>query len=122
LISSYELAQRGEIVSTKSALAFDEDVICKRCGRIFSLAESNWVGSHPRYKKVKLHGMQCPYCKNVNVTYAKTPKLREMELRIDKAEFVRRKKLRAKYQREFTKAQRKYLNGDVRFSEEEKVN
>jgi len=104
--TEFELANEGEIVSTKSALALDEDVFCKQCGNIFTLAESNWEMPHPNFRGVKLHGMQCPRCKVVNVTYVKTPKLRRLEQKIEDAPFALRQKRRKQYQREFKKVQK----------------
>jgi len=110
LANLQHMVESGEIVSNKSLLAFDEDVICKVCGAIFTLAESNWEGRHPTYRKVSVHGMQCPKCGNINVTYVRTPRLVKMGQRINKAEFKQRKKLRSKYQREFIRVQKRFGN------------
>lgn len=106
---SYKLAMAGEIVSTKSALAFDEDILCRKCGHTFTLAESNYEAAHQTYPSVKVVGMQCPGCKNVNITYVKTPTLMALEHKLNNAPLEKRKKLRAKYQREFTRVQKEFM-------------
>lgn len=65
-----------------SILAFDEDITCKRCNAIFTLAESKWKGTHPKYKGVQAHGVKCPNCQRVNVAYYKTQRLIKYESRL----------------------------------------
>ena len=104
-----ELADSGEIVSTKSLLALDEDLICRRCSAIFTLAEANWEGKHPEFESVTAIGFQCPKCRITNVAYYKTAKLYDLERAIDKAvtqdQFDKGVK---KYRREFIQVQKKY--------------
>lgn len=106
---SYEMAQRGEIVSTRSALAFDEELLCKKCGSVFTLIEGNYETSHPVYEAVKLYGIQCPSCKHVNLTYAKSPSLVTLEAKLNDAPYEKRPALRAKYQRLFLREQKQYM-------------
>lgn len=110
----YDLAQKGEIVSTKSLLAFDEELVCKQCGHIFPLAEGTWFGEHPKFKGIELHGIKCPQCERVNVTYVKTPRLKALEKIIDNAQTIAKEdKARAKYKREFSRVQKKFGRIDV---------
>ncbi len=104
----------GDIVFTKSLLAFDEDLVCRRCGHIFTLTEGNWEGKHPKYNQVKAIGLCCPNCKNVNVAYYKTKKLMALEEKIRKApSYQQKRKRQGKYQREFLRVQKRYGGLDV---------
>ena len=106
-----ELADSGDIVSTKSLLAFDEEIFCKRCGSVFTLMEGNWEGKHPDYPGVDAIGIRCPQCERVNVSYYKTALLHRLEGRIENATpGKQRTKAIKKYRREFLKVQKKYGN------------
>ena len=107
-MSLQEQIESGELVATKSLLALDEDLICRRCSHIFTLAEGNWEGTHPEFESIKAIGIQCPKCKRTNVAYYKTNKLFELEKRLHSAPFEKKRKLQAKYQREFLRVQKKY--------------
>lgn len=104
-----ELADSGEIVSTKSLLAFDEEIYCKVCGGTFTLMDGNWEGSHPEFPGVKAVGIKCPHCERVNVSYYQTQSLIKLENRIGKlGPGKQREKAIKKYQREFIGVQKKY--------------
>lgn len=106
----------GEIVNMKSQLAFDEDIVCRVCNAIFTLAESNWEGRHPEYSGVLAIGMKCPNCERVNVTYWKTQYLIKLEKRLDRLIHPKQMhKARNKYQKEFMRVQKQYgvLSGIV---------
>jgi phage FluMu protein Com len=105
---AFEMADRGDIVSTKSALAFDEDIGCKKCGAIFTLAEANYDAPHETYPAVRKYGFRCPKCENINWAYVKTPKLVLLEKNIDNSPIELRHKARKKYQREFQHTQRAF--------------
>ena len=106
-----ELADSGDIVSTKSLLALDEDLVCYRCSHIFTLAEGNYEGKHPKYENITGHGIMCPKCKRVNIAYWKTPELYALEKDIDSASTQKQLDKRvAKYQRKFLAVQNKYGN------------
>lgn len=110
----YDLAENGEIVSTKSALAFDEDIACRQCGHIFPLIEGNWQGEHPKFKRIEAHGIKCPNCGRVNITYVKTPKLKTLENKINNAPTDEKAQAyRAKYQKLFRSVQKKFGRVDV---------
>lgn len=105
---AYQMAMRGEIVSTVSPLAMDEDIGCKKCGHIFTLSEALYEEPHELYPAVIKHGFQCPKCKNINFAYVKTPKLMSLEKRITKADTPLKQKARIKYQREFARVQKNF--------------
>lgn len=106
--SAYELADRGEIISTKSILAVDEDYGCRKCGATFTLAEAIHEEPHEIYSLVTKHGFKCPSCNNVNFAYVKTPKLRRLEQRIYDVRLPLKQKARRKYQREFRSVQKQF--------------
>lgn len=106
-----DLIDKGEIVNTKAALAFDEEIFCKVCKSTFTLAEANWEGEHPTYPGVKAFGLKCPVCDRVNVSYYKTPNILKLEKRLQRLSPGKAKdKARNKYEREFVKVQKKYGN------------
>lgn len=108
VLKNYEMAERGEIVSTVSPLAMDEDIGCKKCGHIFTLTEAQYAEPHEKYNKVTKHGFKCPNCQNVNFAYVKTPKLRSLEQRIAKSPDALKQSARRKYQREFQRTQKAF--------------
>jgi hypothetical protein len=104
-----ELADSGEIVSTRSLLAFDEDIYCRVCKNSFTLMDGNWEGTHPEYPGVKAFGIKCPHCERVNVSYYKTNTLIKLEKRIGRlTDGKHRDKAIRRYQREFVKVQKRY--------------
>lgn len=110
-----EQLESGEIVTTKSLLAFDEDILCRVCGHTFTLAEGNWEGAHPDFAGVKAIGIMCPNCERVNVAYYRTSTLAKLEKRIEKLSDEDKDpkaidKAVRKYRREFIKVQKKYGN------------
>lgn len=105
---AYEMAKRGEIVSTVSPLAMDEDIGCKKCGHIFTLSDAQYSEKHEVYPAVKKHGFKCPNCENINWAYVKTPYLLTLEKRIVNSPLELKQKARKKYQREFTRVQKRF--------------
>lgn len=104
-----EKLDSGELVATKSALAFDEDIFCKQCGSTFTLAEGNWEGTHPDFPGGKAVGLKCPSCQRVNVAYYKTNTLIKLEKRLRRLGPGKAKaQAQRKYENEFLKVQRKY--------------
>lgn len=108
-----EKYDKGDIISMDSILAFDEDMTCKRCNAVFTLAESKWKGTHPKYKGVQAHGVKCPNCERVNVAYYKSQKLIKLESRLRRV-FENNKSERQitaalnKYKKEFLNVQKFY--------------
>lgn len=111
--TAYELADSGEIVSTKSVLALDEDYGCRKCGAKFTLAEAVYEEAHEVYSLVTKHGFKCPSCENVNFAYVKTPRLRRLEQNIQTTIAPLRQKARRKYQREFRSVQKQFGFGII---------
>lgn len=103
--NAYDLAKRGEIVSTVSPLAMDEDVLCRKCSSIFTLSDAVYQETD---RNITKHGFKCPSCGNINYSYVKTPKLLSLEKRIAKAPMNLKEKARRKYQREFQNVQKRY--------------
>lgn len=98
----------GDIVSMKSLLAFDEDIVCRVCNSKFTLAEGNWEGVHPQYSAVKAIGLMCPNCKRVNVAYYKTATLDTLENRVVKKKGKAKEQALRKYINEFMRVQNQY--------------
>lgn len=98
----------GDVISMKSLLAFDEDIVCRVCNNKFTLAEGNWEGVHPEYKAIKAVGLMCPRCQRVNVAYYKTPTMDILEARILKKEGKAKEQAQRKYISEFVRVQNKY--------------
>ena len=108
---AYEMAKRGEIVSTVSPLAMDEDIGCKKCGAIFTLSDAQYEEPHETYPAIIRHGFKCPKCENINWAYVKTPKLLSLEKRIKNSPVEKREAARKKYQREFQRVQQSFRMG-----------
>lgn len=114
----------GEIVSIDSLMAFDEDITCKRCKAVFTLAEGRWKGTHQKYSGVEAHGLKCPNCERVNVSYYKTKTLNKYEKRLKRL-YEESKSIKQtmaalrKYQKEFMNVQKRY-GGIERVSETKK--
>jgi len=106
--NAYEMAKRGEIVSTVSPLAMDEDIGCKKCGAIFTLTEAQYQEPHEKYPGVMRHGFKCPTCENINWAYVKTPYLLTLEKRIKDSPLELKQRARKKYQREFSRVQKRF--------------
>lgn len=107
-MNDFELVEKGEIVSTVSPLALDEDIGCKKCGAIFTLAEAQYDEQHELYSAITKHGFRCPKCENINFVYVITPKLRSLEQSIKNAPDDLKTKARRKYQREFWRTQKQF--------------
>lgn len=105
---AYRLANKGEIVSDTSALAMDEELACKKCGKITTLSNAIYTEPHEIYKLVIKHGYKCEHCQNVNFAYVKTPKLLTLENNIRNAPMQLKQKARKKYQREFRVVQKQF--------------
>lgn len=103
----------GDIIDMDSMLVYDEDLSCKRCNTVFTLAEGKWKGTHPKYKGVQAHGIKCPNCERVNVSYYKTKGLIKLENRVRKLyengrSLVQLDKAIRKYKRQFIQVQKTY--------------
>ena len=105
---AYGLADKGEIVSSTSGLAMDEELVCKKCGKVTTISNAKTSEKHELYARVTRYGYKCSHCENVNWAYVKTPTLLTLEKRIKNAPMQLKQKARKKYQREFRVVQKQF--------------
>lgn len=106
--------ESGEIVSSRSPLALDEMMVCKRCNARFTMDEALYEDGHPKYPMVKRHGFKCPNCQRVNIAYYKSPTLCRLEKAIYQKPVGKvRDRARRRYERVFKQEQRFYREPEI---------